>query len=181
VRPEVVIMHLCATEARGRAERALDNAWSLRLLSGRSIARFLFELGERGRNGVALLREFLDARGEDYTPPSSNVESRGLQVFSRAGLAMQCQVDLGSDQWTGRVDFRSRQAPVVVEVQSERYHSALLDREADRVRVEKLERDGFIVVEVTDQQVWYQPELVVEKVRAAIRAASVMRDTTQAS
>ena len=61
-RPELVALHLFATEPFGRAERWVERMWSMRLLDGRSIARTLSRLGERGRNGTAGLRQYLDAR-----------------------------------------------------------------------------------------------------------------------
>ena len=177
VRPELCVLQLCATVHRGKAERALDTAWSLRLLSGRSVAALLADMGERGRNGTALLRELLDARGFDYTPPASNLESRFQRVLADRGLPeMRRQVDSGGDSWTGRVDFRDEFLPLIVEVQSERYHTALVDRLADARRLAQLRADGFIVVEVLDTEVWERPQPMVERIRAArARAAQVLR------
>jgi very-short-patch-repair endonuclease len=79
------------------------------------------------------------------------------------------QVDSGSaDHWTGRVDFRHVELPLVIEVQSERYHSALVDRSADVARIRGLRAAGFIVVEIWDTEVWSTPWTVVQKVRAAM-------------
>ena len=168
VRPELCILQLCATVHPGRAERALDTAWSMRLLSGGSLIELLVDLGERGRNGVALLRQLVDARGPDYIPPASNLEGRLDRILADAGLpAMRRQIDSGSTTWTGRVDFRCSDLPLIVEVQSERYHSALVDVLADAKRIRQLERDGFEVIEVTDVDVWQRPAAVVARIRAA--------------
>ena len=64
---------------------------------------------------------------------------------------------------------------VVVEVQSWRYHGALVDREADAVRVKQLEAAGFTVVEITDDEVWSQPWQVVRKVEAGIELDRSLR------
>ena len=74
VRPELCVLQLCATEHPKRAERALDNFWRLRLLSGPSLIAFIAQLGKRGRNGTALMRQLVDERGPDYIPPSSNLD-----------------------------------------------------------------------------------------------------------
>ena len=55
----------------------------------------------------------------------------------------------------------------MIEVQSEKYHSALLDVSADAVRRASLEASGFTVVEVTDTELWTRPHVAVERVRAA--------------
>jgi very-short-patch-repair endonuclease len=170
VRPEVVVLHLCASEHPARAERVLDNLWRRRLLSGRSLRRTLDEVAIQGRGSVRLLRELLERRGDDYVPAASNLERRFEAVLERAGEPpMRRQVDSGGDHWVGRVDFRDAHLPLIVEVQSEHYHSALVDREHDARRLAALREAGFVVVEVSEEQVWHRPVEVVEAVRSARR------------
>jgi very-short-patch-repair endonuclease len=168
VRPEVAILHLCATEHPDRAARALDNAWNRRLLSGQSLIALLADYGKRGRNGTAVLRELMDARGPGYVPPASNLESRVRSILAKAGIDVRLQVDSGGEEWTGRVDLRATDRPLIIEVQSEQYHSALLDVAADDRRKAQLSDDGFVVVEVWDVDVWGNPDAVVELVRTAM-------------
>jgi hypothetical protein len=173
VRPERLILDLCASVHPQRAERALDAAWSRGLLSGRSCRMFLEALAASGRNGIVLLRQLLETRPDDYTPPASNLEGRVKDILAGAGLgAWRRQVDTGGESWTGRVDFRHERLPVIVEVQSERYHSALTDRADDERRRQKLEAEGFVVVEIWDTLVWFHRPDVVAVVRAAVRTAS---------
>jgi very-short-patch-repair endonuclease len=170
VRPEVVVLQLCGSSYPQRAESALENLWRRRLVSGRSLRATLDDLAASGRNGVCLMRELLDARGDDYTPPASNLERRFATILERACLPrMRPQVDTGGERWVGRVDFRDEHLPLIVEVQSETYHSALADAERDAERLASLRRLGFEVVEVTDEQVWYHPDEVVAAIRAARR------------
>jgi len=176
VRPEVVVLHLCATAYPERAASALDNLWRRRLVSGRSLRATLDDLAASGRNGVTVMRELLDQRGHDYVPPASNLERRFETVLERAGEpTMRRQVDSGDDRWVGRVDFRDRHRPLIVEVQSETFHSALVDRQHDARRRSALEAAGFEVVEVTDEQVWYRPEAVLSAVREARRRLDARR------
>jgi very-short-patch-repair endonuclease len=173
VRPEVVALQQCADAHPARAERTLDSLWRRRLLSARSVRRTLDDLAVQGRPGVRLLRELLERRGDDYVPPASNLERRFEVVLERAGEpALRRQVDCGGDHWVGRVDFRDARLPLVVEVQSEHYHSALVDREHDAARLAELREAGFEVVEVTEEQVWHRPAEVVEAVRGARRRLS---------
>ena len=171
-RPELVALQLFASQPYERAERWVERLWSMRLLSGGSIDRFLDDHGRRGRNGTAALRRYLEPRGVGYVPPASNTESRAQQVLGGAGVALDRQVDTGDDhQWTGRVDFRVRGTNVLLEVQSEFHHSALVDRQADELRLEALAAAGFVVVEATDTELFHRPWVVVQRVLDAVRAS----------
>jgi very-short-patch-repair endonuclease len=86
---------------------------------------------------------------------------------------MRRQVDLGSaTAWTGRVDFVDDELPLVVEILSERYHAALLDREADERRMAALSEAGFTVLTFWDAEIWTRGADVVAGVRAARRAVT---------
>jgi very-short-patch-repair endonuclease len=153
--PERTVVDLCRTEHPARAGRTLDDLWRRRLLSGRSV------------------RALVDQRGDDYVPPASNLEARFGKVIADAGLpAMRRQVDSGDDRWVGRVDFRADAVPLIVEVQSETYHSSLTDQEDDEARLAALRAAGFVVAEVTDWQVWHRPSEVIDAVRSALRELS---------
>jgi very-short-patch-repair endonuclease len=175
VRPERMIFELCATAHPLRAERALDTGWAKALYSGDSLRRIHGELACRGRGGTVLLRELLEARPPGWIPPASNLEARFETIMREESLGeWRRQVDVGDDrQWCGRVDFRSTRWPLVVEVQSERYHSALSDQLHDAARRERLEDAGLVVAEVWDTQVWHARHEVVATVRDGIARAAV--------
>jgi very-short-patch-repair endonuclease len=171
VRPERLALELCASEHPLRAARAVDDMWRRRLLSGRSLRRFVEDASVQGRPGVQVLRAVLDERGDDYVPTASNLESRFAAIVARAGLPeMRRQVESGGDAWVGRVDFRDARLPLIVEIQSERYHTALTDKQADEARLAALRDAGFEVVEITEYQVWHRPDDVVRLIEDAHRA-----------
>jgi very-short-patch-repair endonuclease len=175
-RPELVILQLCSSVHPDRAERALDNAWSMRLLSGRSLHAFIETYAASGRNGITVLRRLLEERGPGYEPPATNLEARAIGVLERAGLGrFRRQVNSGGEDWSGRVDLRHPDLPLIVEVQSERYHSSLLDQHADAERRKQLEVDGFVVVEITDDEVFRRPWQAVARVRAGLKSARTDR------
>jgi len=183
-RPELVALHLCATIHPERAERALDNFWRDGLLSWRSLDRFLDEMGASGRNGITLLRQLLEQRDLDHVPPSSNLEARAADVLEPLGLDLRRQVDLGGDRWSGRVDLYAASFKLIVEVQSEKYHTALSDVAADAARRARLEADGFTLVEVNDADLWTAPQVALARVRAEVqrlRGGSVMQGATDLS
>jgi len=166
--PALTIFQLAGTITSERVARALDSAWSMRLLDGLIMSRLLDELARPGRNGIRLIRQLLKDRGEDWIPPASNVEHRFDEIMRRAGItSFRRQVNLGDEAFTGRVDFLDRALPLVVEVQSERFHTALTDRAKDAARRAALEAQGFVVVEVWDFEIFHTPWVVVERVKEA--------------
>lgn len=169
VRPALVLLQLAAVVPPARLRRLLDRMWSRHLLSGPSVRRELAGLMHRGRPGTAALRELLDSLPENYVPPASGLEGRLAELTEQAGLpAMRRQVDLGDqERWCGRVDFVAHDLPLVVEVDSERYHTALTDRAADAERQRRLEDAGYRVVRFTETDVWQRPARTVETLRQA--------------
>ena len=148
-----------------RAERALEWLWSARLLDGRTFRRTVGELAGRGRDGSTLMRELDAARGPGYVPPASGLEKRFQSIVL---WPMRRQIDCGSEEeWCGRVDFLDDQLPLIAEIQSERYHSSLVDKAADAARRARLEAAGFTIVEIWDTEVWHQPDNVNERLRVA--------------
>ncbi|MEZ5383125.1 MAG: DUF559 domain-containing protein [Microthrixaceae bacterium] len=173
VRPALLVLQLAPWVAPQRLQRVLDNLWSRRLVSGSSIATELEPVMCRGRAGVTALRELLDRCGPDYVPPASNLERRLIDLVEQAGLPpLLRQVNLGDHRrWCGRVDLFWPQWLIIVEVDSDRYHLALSDRDADAERQAALEAAGFRVVRVTEFELWHRRDVVIERLREAIRAA----------
>jgi hypothetical protein len=62
VRPELCVYQLCGLVHPGRAERALDTALALQLVTIQSMQACLEEFAKRGRKGTVVLRSLLDAR-----------------------------------------------------------------------------------------------------------------------
>src|SRR5439155_5242771 len=119
VRPELAAYQMCGRVSPLRAARIFDNFAARGLLSGRSARACLDDLAERGRNGTVVYREIIKARGDDYVRPASNLEARVKELAEEAGLELRRQVNLGDEQFDGRVDFYEDEARVIFEVQSE--------------------------------------------------------------
>jgi hypothetical protein len=166
VRPELCIYMLCGLVHIAKAERALDTGLSMGLVTVRSMRSCLADLRRRGRNGTSILEQLLEVRPLDYVAPTTGLEARFIEVI---GGDWRRQIDSGGELWAGRVDFRHRVRPVIIEVQSERYHGALSFRRDDAARRAKLEAAGFVVAEVWDRQLWHAPweaRAIVESVLA---------------
>jgi very-short-patch-repair endonuclease len=159
-----------------RLAMAIDAAWSDRLVSYDSLRSVHQTMAEKGRTGIRVFRHLVEERGPGYVPPASNLEARFASIMRRAGRrAMRRQVDSGDGEgWIGRVDFRDDPLPVIVEIQSERFHKGLTAAQADAQRRARLERARFDVVEITDLDVFHRPAVVLAAVDAA-RARATAR------
>jgi hypothetical protein len=173
VRPEVMVIQLCATASAERAGSILDRAWRERLLSGPVLARVLASVPTQGLAGVGVVRQVLAERGPGYVPPASTLEGRATTILRENGIhGLVPQVDLGDvEHWCGRVDLFDRRYGIVLEVDSEKFHTALVDVAHDARRQKRLEAAGFDVVRVTDFQVWHRPREVIQVMAAARRRA----------
>ena len=151
-----------------KVERLIDNVVARGLGSYASLHRILDQLAGRGRAGSTLLRELADARPPGTRGPESNVEARVNQILLGAGhRPLERQVEVGDDEFIGRVDLIDRALLLVVEVQSERYHSTVLDRRRDAERLARLEVAGWHVVEIWDRVVWHEPWRVLAAIGRA--------------
>ena len=142
VRPERMAFELCASVHPLRAARAIDTGWSKGLFSGRVASALHARARRPGPNGHRRDREVpRRARPPDWVPPASNLEARFEDDPREAGLGtFRRQVDVGDDSLGAAASTSSTSVlPLVVEVQSERYHAALLDKPHDAVRHAALE------------------------------------------
>ena len=152
-----------------RVGRAVDNALSMRLTSAPQLHRMLDELAASGRNGISTMRALLAERPPHLPAPESATEARFLVLLSRAGLpAPRRQVDLGGDEWVGRVDFYYPDHGLVIEIDSDRFHGALLDARNDARRDAAFAALDLRTLRVTDHEVWHEPERCVRRVERAL-------------
>lgn len=136
----------------GRAERAVDNCLSAKMVTFHALRGTFYELASRGRAGTACMREILERRGPQYIAPASEFEREFFAILDAAGLPSPVrQLDVGDDDdWIGRVDLAYPQFKIIVEVDSDRHHTSKLDREADAARDRRLRAAGWVVVRVTE-------------------------------
>lgn len=173
VSPALCIFLLAGTEHSGRTERALDNGLSMRLYGISTMHSLLRQLAARGRNGIRLMRSLLEVRPIDYVPPQSGLEARVDKLAREVGVELRRQVEVGDESWLGRVDFEVAGTTDVVEVLSDRYHTAHLDQEADRDRFDRMRGTGRRVLVLWDSDVWGRPESVRQQILAFWRDRAV--------
>lgn len=159
----------------GRLARVLDDAWGLKLLKADGLYDTLEELRGRGRGRVAWMRMLIEERGGDYSAPESGLERRFRRLLEKDGQPpMEYQVDLGGQQWIARVDALDRKARLIVQIDSERHHSSLLDRRKDEAQDAALRALGWTVIRITEIDLIRRPGWVAALVRAARMATDAL-------
>jgi very-short-patch-repair endonuclease len=147
----------------------MDNGLAMRLTDIRKLEAILNELGRRGRNGTALMRELLADRGEGYIATESELERMFAKFVVAYGLpAPRRQVTFIA----GRVDFLFDPGMVIAELDGRRNHTALLDREADMERDARLTAMGLKVMRISYRRLTRDPDGVFEDLRGALRLAA---------
>ena len=158
-----------------RTERAVDNCLAAGSVTFGSLHATFVELAGRGRTGVAVMREILGDRDAHYVPSASELEAIFRELLLLAGLPDPArQLDVGDGQgWIGRVDFAYPRFGLLIELDSRRFHSALLDRRADARRDQRVLAAGWReVVRLSWFDVVHQPELVVSLLRRLLAEAA---------
>lgn len=161
--PTRTLFDLAGVLHPGRLERALDTALASGLTTIPLLRKMLKQLARKGRPGIRIMRELLEARPLGYRPPESGLESRFQRLARQAGIwTFERQVDVGDEyDWIGRVDFIERSKRVIVEVQSARFHGSVSDQRRDAKRRALLRAAGWKVIEVREHDLWHNPEKVI--------------------
>lgn len=169
VRPERLPFELIQQYPPQKVEVLIDRMLQRRMTSTDRLHQLASQLGGKGATGIGHIRRFLKARPRGYIPPESGLESRLKWIAEKYVLPpMRPQVNLGSaDEWIARVDFLAGDN-VAIWVQSELYHTALVDKRKDELQRTKLMAEGFVVLEVWQNEIWDRPELVAERIRKAV-------------
>ncbi len=167
--PTQTILDLARHIGAPRLRAVVDRAVQKRIVSESQLNDALTEIARSGRDGVVVLRKVLEERSGGNVPNESNLETRFEFVIERAGLhRFRRQVVVGGDAPIGRVDYLHADVPLIVEINSEAYHSALVDAQADEIRYSKLAEAGFAVVPVWDTDLWFHPDRVVASIERAV-------------
>lgn len=129
----------------------------------------LAALGSRGRVGVAMFNELMDAAGVQ-----SWLERKFLALVRTAGLPKPTvqRVYRHDGRHVARVDFDFGPAPVIVEVGGKRGYLSAQDRQRQEHRRNELQLLGRTVYFFTTEDVSENPPYVVTTVRRGLGLAS---------
>ena len=169
VTPIRAIFDLAGRVHPKRVERALDNAWSRRLVNYGVLHRTLAELAKRGRPGTVLMRALATARSRTYRPPESSTEARTNELLTEAGhRPLRRQINAGNDEcWLGRFDLVDDELALIIEVHSDLFHGSKLDQERDAERRATMIAAGWTFVECWENDVWRRPAQTVRRIQTA--------------
>lgn len=167
--PARTAFDLAGVVTAARLERDVDDLIHRGVCTTRQLHQVFFALARRGRRGTVAMRERLEAMGEDYIPPATELERRGRRLIEEAGLPKpRYEVHLGDAEWIGRVDLLWDLQRVIVELDSERFHGSALARRADRERDNRLMAAGWRVLRITWHDLTERPDQVVRWIRGAL-------------
>lgn len=153
--------------------RILDDAHLAGLVTWEELNRSVDRLARRGRAGTRIMRELARTRQPGTSATESGNEDRLEEILHREGRqALRRQVPVGGARPIGRADFRDAELPVVVEVNSLRFHSSPSDEAADRSRYRRYLEAGFHVAVVWDRDLWSAPWAALDAVDRARRSAA---------
>ncbi len=154
-------------------EEAVDSALRQRLTSVSRLRTGVERFGGRGSRGPAALAKLLNARGA-VAPTDSALETRLSRLLRRHRLPQpQRQVEIREGrEFIGRVDFAYPELKVAIEVQSYRWHSSWAARLSDMERLNRLQALGWIIIQVTYEDLERRGDTVAQGIRAALDARS---------
>jgi hypothetical protein len=171
--PERTVIDLAAVIRPARMELVLDAALAQQVDVGQLILAFN-RLARRGRRGIGRLRPLLEARGEGYVAPDSELERRFLAFVERTGLPEPAR-QLPT-WWEGRLiglaDFAYPEARLIVELDGRLGHTQLIDGELDRWRDQQAVAAKWRVMRITWRQLHQHADRTLAVLRAALAQAA---------
>lgn len=170
-RPELIVLWLAGAWthrygheiALDRTQKVLDQAWRQRLIDGSYVHELAARSGGRGRSGIVVFRQALEARPPHYQPAGSRLEERFEEMLPtsvRRRLRRQVTVDV--EPVIRTVDYRVDGLPLIVEINGETWHSSLTDRSADEDRYRHLLSLGYSVLVFWEHDIWHDSSAVVD-------------------
>jgi very-short-patch-repair endonuclease len=166
------LLDLAAVVPIWELRKAISEAEVLRSLDHAALRRLIKH--SRGRRGVARLRMVLDEIHPLTKRTRSEMERMFLGMCERADLPVP-EVNVKLDIEGNRLepDFLWRDAGLIIEADSRRYHDTDSAFQHDRKREQRLMRAGWRVARCTWEQVEYEPRHLAETIRALLRQPSL--------
>ncbi len=158
------LLDLAAVVPVSELRKAISEAEVLRLLDHGAMRRLLKR--SRGRRGVARLRMLLDEIHPQTKRTRSEMERLFLRMCGGAALP-EPEVNVKLEVGDGFLepDFLWRDAGLIVEADSRRYHDTDSAFQLDRKREQRLLLAGWRVARCTWEQVEREPRQLAETIR----------------
>jgi hypothetical protein len=146
--PLRTLFGLAATLHPHRFGRAAEDAWNLGLISPDDAASYLEEHRCRGKNGVAVLEQWLAGVSGRARPAQSGFEQLVIECLTRVGLPApdrQHPVHLPTGE-TIHLDIAWPEIRLAVEPGHSRWHSGALQQQRDQARDRACSEQGWHIV-----------------------------------
>lgn len=173
--PMRTLVDLGAVVSRRAVADALERALVARLCSVAAVEAMVFDVSQRGRNGVGVLRRIVDDRALRAASPDGLLEPRMARLFVRFELPAPTYQFVVTDGgvFVARVDFAYPELRIAIEVDGFAVHGAPDAMAADFVRQNRLLALGWTVLRFTWHQVVREPAKVAAAIRAVLGSKSV--------
>jgi very-short-patch-repair endonuclease len=158
--------------------------WQLRKALAEAEVRRIIDLSalrallrrSRGRRGVARLRLILDELHPETRRTRSDLERMFLSMCSKAGLPTpEVNVSLHVSGRRLKPDFLWRDAGLIVEADSRRFHDTDSAFQHDRQREQLLQLAGWRVSRCTWEQVEREPQRLAQTIQALLAQSNPRR------
>ncbi len=170
------LVDLAAVLSPEDLRRAVAEAEGKRLLHPAAMRQLLGR--SRRRRGVARLRQIIDELHPATRRVRSETERVLLDLFRWQGLPVpEVNVRLVVDGHTYKPDFLWREARLILEADSRRFHGTRAAEIADSRREQRLQVAGWLVTRCTWSQLEHEPSQIVATVRALLAQASFVDGT----
>ncbi len=154
-----------------RTRKDLNNLVARGLLDLGVLTVALDRLAARGRPGIAVMRRLIDELEAKGAPAGSNLELVVEELLETAGFErLRRQLPLYDDAgFIARIDFGDPELRLAIEVDSDRFHAGLVDREVDAGKSERITAIGWTLIRITEHEAWYQRAELITRLRQARR------------
>ncbi len=139
------IVDLAAVTRRSRLEVAIDDAVVAKLTTFSEVSRLFASVMRRGKRGMKTIATLLDARGDGYVPPQSELERALFKLLDDNGIrGLQRQYPHpGRIETQGCVDGAFVPEKLIVEADGRRWHTRIKDIGKDHRRDNEAKRVGW--------------------------------------
>lgn len=167
---------LAAVMRAGRYRTMIDKLLVRDEFTSGELAAMAVRWCRRGRTGSRLLWDTVDAQGEGYVAPESELEEAGLALLERGGFpptVRQLALPWRADR-PGRVDCAYVEERVLIEWDSRKHHREDEQFENDRVRDAEAIAYGWLPLRYTWKMIHHRQEWVCRTLRETLaqRAAN---------
>jgi hypothetical protein len=170
---ERTLFDLAGAVNEKRADRAIENVLARRHTTVERLWGVWADIAAPHRPGTRVMRKLLIKRGPAYVARESELEIRFTELLDAYGIAQPSwQVDIGDDDFIGRVDCLFRRARLIVELDGRIGHVGPLDEARDAARDKRLRALGYRVRRFTWADVVLRPRWVISELQQELRAAA---------